>query len=182
VNVSTQNVTLSSSIDNEWLVGVAGNDILNGKSGDDILEGGDGKDVLRGGRGRDLLLGGNGEDILCGGFSTDTLTGGNGADVFVFRAKVLPGADSLLADVITDFNAAEGDKIGLMRGLSRASLLFEVFDSNGDGIADATVVKLGSSSNERTLAVVLDTVDAMGATTLTDANFITVTSHTLALG
>jgi Ca2+-binding RTX toxin-like protein len=182
VDVSAQNVTISGSIGNDRLVGATGNNILNGKSGDDILEGGDEKDILRDGRGKDLLLGGNGDDIFCGCFGTDTLTGGNGADVFVLRAKVIAGASPLLADVITDFNAAEGDKIGLMGGLSRASLVFEVFDSDGDGIADATVVKLGSRSNDGTLAVVLDTVDAMGATTLTDANFITVTSHTLALG
>jgi Ca2+-binding RTX toxin-like protein len=124
-----------------------------------------------------LLIGGNGDDILCGGFGTDWLTGGASADTFVFRAATATlGSDPLLADVITDFNAAQGDKIGLIGGLSATNFVFEVFDSNDDGTADATLVKLGSNSNDGILAVVQGTVDAAGATTLTNSDFITVAS------
>ena len=47
-----------------------------------------------------------------GGAGFDTLTGGVGADTFVF-AKHDSGPHFSQADVITDFNAADGDKIQL---------------------------------------------------------------------
>ncbi len=46
------------------------------------------------------------DDVLQGGTSDDTMTGGTGADTFVFDEK--SGADT-----ITDFSAAQGDKIDL---------------------------------------------------------------------
>ena len=55
------------------------------------------------------LNGGAGNDELDGGYGTDTLTGGAGADIFTFSSK----ADGKNIDHITDFNAAEGDKIRL---------------------------------------------------------------------
>jgi Ca2+-binding RTX toxin-like protein len=129
-----------------------------------------------------LLAGGDGDDILCGGFGTDTMSGGQGANTFVLIPTLKPVANPLLADAIADFSAAKGDRIGLTGRLSAASLVLEVFDSNGDGTADATLVKLGSNSNDGILAVVLGTVNAAGETTLTNADFITVASDTLAPG
>ena len=55
------------------------------------------------------LNGGAGNDHLDGGYGADTLTGGAGADTFTFSSK----ADGKNIDHITDFNAAEGDKIRL---------------------------------------------------------------------
>jgi Ca2+-binding RTX toxin-like protein len=177
-----QDVVLFGGIGNDWLFGEVGNDILRGNRGDDTLDGGDGNDILWGGRGNDLLTGGDGDDILCGGFGTDTLSGGQGANTFVLKLTVQPVANPLLADVITDFSAAKGDRIALTGEISAASLVFEVFDSNGDGAGDATLVKLGSNGNDSILAVVLGTVNEAGVTTLTNADFITVASDTLALG
>jgi Ca2+-binding RTX toxin-like protein len=54
----------------------------------------------------DTLLGGFNHDTLIGGKGSDALLGG-GADVFVYN-----GGDG--ADTITDFKAAEGDKISLL--------------------------------------------------------------------
>ncbi len=179
---TTQDVVLFGGIGNDWLFGEVGNDILRGNRGDDTLDGGDGNDILWGGRGNDLLIGGDGDDILCGGFGTDTLSGGQGANTFVLKPTVQPIANPLLADVITDFSAAKGDRIGLTGELSAASLVFEVFDSNADGAGDATLVKFGSNGNDSILAVVLGTVNEAGVTTLTNADFITVASDTLALG
>ena len=91
------------------LWGGGGNDTLTGGRGEDVLLGGDGNDILFGARGEDRLLGGTGNDILNGGTGHDVLTGGEGADRFdLFR-----GAGR---DVVTDFNPAEGDRIGLAAG------------------------------------------------------------------
>ena len=66
------------------------------------LIGGDGADRLIGGHGDDILVGGRGNDILAGGQGDDDLVGGAGADHFlVGQGK----------DVITDFNAAQGDRL-----------------------------------------------------------------------
>lgn len=67
-----------------------------------IVLGGNGSDHLIGGHGDDLLVGGRGNDILAGGLGNDDLVGGQGGDRFlVGQGK----------DVITDFNAAEGDRL-----------------------------------------------------------------------
>ena len=66
-------------------------------------------EVLKGTAGADTIDGGAGNDTIVGGTGTDYLTGGRGADTFVF------GAHSQY-DIITDFNAAEGDRIVLDLG------------------------------------------------------------------
>jgi Ca2+-binding RTX toxin-like protein len=68
-------------------------------------------EVLNGTAGSDNIDGGAGNDTIVGGAGTDYLTGGRGADTFVF------GAHSQY-DIITDFNAAEGDRIVLAGGSS----------------------------------------------------------------
>ena len=65
---------------------------------------------LCGGSGNNTLSGKDGNDWLWGGAGADTLTGGKGADTFFWSiGKSAVGAG--LRDVITDFNAAQGDKI-----------------------------------------------------------------------
>jgi len=157
----------------------SGDDFVKGNRGNDTIEAGDGNDTLRGGRGQDLLIGGNGDDFLCGDFGTDTLIGGTGADTFVFRPETASSVANLfLADRLVDFNAAEGDKIGLTGGLSATDIVLVAFDTDSDGIADATLVKFSSNNGDRILAVVLGTVNA-GATTLTNADFISLPNNTL---
>ena len=88
-----------------------GNDTLDGRDTHIALRasGDSGNDILFGGSANDSLLGGVGNDILSGGGGNDTLTGGLGADAFVFDV------DNLGVDTITDFNAAEGDRIFLVQ-------------------------------------------------------------------
>ncbi|KAA0583491.1 calcium-binding protein [Azospirillum sp. B21] len=76
----------------------------------DTLTGGDGDDTLCGWSGNDLLAGGAGDDLLFGGRGKDTLTGGEGADLFVTGR----GGGR---DLVTDFDFAEGDRIGLAGSL-----------------------------------------------------------------
>jgi Ca2+-binding RTX toxin-like protein len=64
-------------------------------------------DTLTGDAGANAIVGGGGADAINGGGGADTLTGGAGADTFVFT----PGQAG--ASVITDFSAAQGDKIDL---------------------------------------------------------------------
>ncbi|MDZ4325156.1 MAG: VCBS domain-containing protein, partial [Pseudomonas sp.] len=78
---------------------------LTGSAFADILTG-DGNNILIGLGGNDTLNGGGGDDTLIGGLGQDTLTGGLGADIFKLT-------DTAAADIINDFNNAEGDKIDL---------------------------------------------------------------------
>ncbi|MGY0793222.1 FG-GAP-like repeat-containing protein [Azospirillum argentinense] len=91
------------------LRGDNGNDWLDGGDGNDTLSGGNGNDWLCGGSGNDTLSGGSGNDTLVGGFGDDSLVGGSGADLFVFSN----GGGN---DILRDFNAGQGDLIGLAEG------------------------------------------------------------------
>lgn len=104
------------------LQGLDGNDSLFGAQGNDRLEGGSGNDRLEGGLDRDTLEGGDGNDWLDGGQGSDVLTGGSGADTFAFGVNayrlgpdktVLGSTIEQNADMVRDFNAAEGDRIAL---------------------------------------------------------------------
>ncbi|MEG4801496.1 calcium-binding protein [Microcoleus sp. ARI1-B5] len=171
-------ITCGSGFDRVFAGG--GDDFVKGNRGSDAIEGGDGNDTLRGGRGQDLLIGGNGDDFLCGDFGIDTLIGGSGADTFAFRRETASSvANPFLADIVVDFNAAEGDKIGLTGGLSAADIALVAFDTDGNGTADATLVKFSSNNGDRILGVVLRTVNAAGATTLSSADFISLPNNIL---
>ncbi|RUQ63973.1 calcium-binding protein [Azospirillum doebereinerae] len=81
-----------------------------------VFQGGDASGIgngldnwLAGNVGNDTLDGGAGNDTLLGGLGNDVLTGGSGADLFAFAS-----GDGL--DTITDFDAAQGDRIGLAAG------------------------------------------------------------------
>jgi Ca2+-binding RTX toxin-like protein len=64
--------------------------------------------TLAGGNFNDTLSGLGGNDDLYGNGGNDTLTGGTGADTFHFV-----GAGAATVDTITDYSAAEGDRIDL---------------------------------------------------------------------
>ena len=104
----TDNDTLTAGAGADWLDGGTGNDRLYAGSGNDTLDAGTGDDYLDAGAGDDSLVGGTGDDMLIGGAGKDTLTGGTGADTFVFQTL----ADAA-ADVITDFNSVDGDRIDI---------------------------------------------------------------------
>lgn len=105
------NYMLGSAADDQFY-GYKGNDTLLGFGGNDTLVGGEGVDSLLGGDGADFVNGGKDNDIVVGGGGQDQLQGGLGADTFAFRAPTDTGLNAL-ADVITDFSHADGDKIDL---------------------------------------------------------------------
>jgi Ca2+-binding RTX toxin-like protein len=154
---------------NDTIYGGQDDDIINGNQDDDYISGDKGNDFLRGGKGNDVLLGGDGDDILIGDFGTDTLTGGSGADTFIFRRDVAVGQyDVTLADCITDFNFAEGDRIGFTEDITPELLTYDAIDVNQDGTLD-TVIKLGSTNE------ILGVVLSVSVTTI-EASFFTVTT------
>jgi hypothetical protein len=134
---------LRGGMDDDTIVGADGNDTINGNQGNDIIFGGSGQNLLRGGKGDDSLYGGSGDDVLIGDFGTDVLTGGAGADLFVLRRDTAVGVTNPLeADSITDFNRAEGDRIGLTDGLTENDITYEaILDLDNNGMND-TVIRI----------------------------------------
>jgi lysophospholipase L1-like esterase len=110
--------TLAGGAGGDWVVGGKDQDLLSGNTGDDIVygnlgddtcAGGVGDDTVRGGQGDDVVRGGDGNDWLAGDRGNDTISGGAGADIFhTFNTAGL--------DRVTDFNAAEGDRVNLLAG------------------------------------------------------------------
>ena len=90
--------------DNDSLVGSAGQNLVYGNLGDDTCDGGEGADTVRGGQGGDVIAGGDGADYMSGDRDNDTVSGGAGADIFhTFGEAAI--------DRVTDFTAAEGDRV-----------------------------------------------------------------------
>jgi len=129
--------TLVGNAGIDVFIGNNGNDILSGGGGNDQLFGNENTDTLNGEAGDDQLDGGNGTDTLNGGLGNDILTGGAGNDTFVFNTAL--GAGNV--DTITDFDAANNDKINLENsiftafGATTGTLSAANFVANAGGIA-----------------------------------------------
>ncbi|WJN59215.1 M10 family metallopeptidase [Pseudomonas sp. SO81] len=115
-NVLSQPTTLTLGANLENLDASALNGIttlnLTGNGEANTLTGDANGNSLDGGAGADTLIGGGGNDFLFGNLGADVLTGGEGADIFLFRALSELGMGAQ-RDVITDFNASQGDQINL---------------------------------------------------------------------
>jgi Ca2+-binding RTX toxin-like protein len=72
-----------------------------------------GDDSLKGFGGADTLVGHDGNDRLEGGLGADLLRGDLGADRFVWSSIDDTGLTAATADLVADFNAAQGDRIDL---------------------------------------------------------------------
>jgi Ca2+-binding RTX toxin-like protein len=147
---------------------------ITGGSGGDTLDGGSGKDKLVGNGGDDQLLGGAGNDTINGGAGADSMTGDIGADRFTFSA-ISDFAAGPTLDTILDFSHAQTDKIDLSAINGNAAVAGSAFtfigagafstvagqlhyvangsggvnvegDTNGDGVADFTLVVNGVAS------------------------------------
>ncbi|HEY0837896.1 MAG TPA: M10 family metallopeptidase [Azospirillum sp.] len=132
--------TLFGGQDSDVLFGGDEADALYGNMAGDRIHGGPGDDSLFGGQGADLLFGDAGDDVLAGNLGADTLTGGAGADRFITTSD----------DVVSDFNAAEGDTIQ-----TAAAAPWTVGASGGNA-----VIELGGGGTVSLLGVPPDAVHA----------------------
>ncbi|WP_457089696.1 PQQ-dependent sugar dehydrogenase [Microvirga sp. P5_D2] len=105
---------ISGNAETNVLSGLGGADIIRGLGGDDVINGGEGTDDLHGDAGSDRLDGGTENDKVEGGAGADRLTGGAGADTFVWLSTTDTSTIVLEADLVLDFDAAQGDLLSLV--------------------------------------------------------------------
>jgi Ca2+-binding RTX toxin-like protein len=101
------------------------------------------------------ITGNQGNNILSGGLGDDILSGGLGADTFVWDKPDIPVA-GVAVDIITDFDAADGDIIDLADLLSDSSHTIEAFaapDSVGGGQHLQLSIKNGASAEVQTINI-----------------------------
>jgi Ca2+-binding RTX toxin-like protein len=127
----------------DWLHVEAGDHTLGGGDGNDLISatGSAGRLVIWAGAGNDTVTGGDGDDRIMAGAGRDVLTGGGGADLFEFRRDF--GLNR-----IRDFDAAEGDVLGLGQGMwlpthgvLTAAQVVQTFgrvNADGDAVLDFT--------------------------------------------
>ncbi|MGZ5545647.1 MAG: beta strand repeat-containing protein, partial [Limisphaerales bacterium] len=145
VDLVTGNATGDASVGHDTFTGVNSvfgsnfNDAIWGSSANESFDGGSGNDTINGG-------GGN-----------DNLTGEGGADTFVY-------ADGGGADIITDFNRAQGDTIDV-RGVS-GILTFADVQSRATLSGSSTIINFGSGN----------TLTLNGVASLQQSDFIFPTS------
>jgi Ca2+-binding RTX toxin-like protein len=117
-------------------------DIYGGVNAD-TLSGAGGNDQLFGGAGDDAIDGGTGSDRIDGGDGNDILTGGAGADWFAGS-----GFGGGAADVITDFQVADGDVIDLSAYFATLDDVVAATTDLGDG---SISISLGGGSSVQVL-------------------------------
>ncbi|MGI8935682.1 MAG: hypothetical protein ACR2FS_16575 [Phormidesmis sp.] len=114
-----------------------------------------------------LLLGTPHDNLLTSTAQQDIFWGG-AADIFQLSSTGV--AELNQADIILDYSPAAGDHLAISEALTAEALIFDVVDFSGDGTADSTVVR--SSTDNTILAVVLNTVNELGETLLSTADFL----------
>ena len=137
------------------LSGYAGNDVLVGGAGNDTLNGGDGNDHITGGSGRDFITGGAGADIFIYTALDDSspddktlqdnlldLTNADRIDVSAIDADITQDGDQAFHRVAgNNFTGHAGEMLIRYRaGYNVGSILFDV---NGDGVSDMTILLTG---------------------------------------
>lgn len=124
-------------------------DLFGGINADTLLGAG-GNDALFGRGGADNLQGGTGNDTLDGGAGADALSGGTGADWFVNFG----GA----ADVVSDFEASEGDIIDLA---SHFATFDDVLAVATEGLDGSVMIPLPAGGSVQVLDTSLSDLNAV---------------------
>jgi Ca2+-binding RTX toxin-like protein len=112
-----------------------------------------GSDTLYGEDGPDVLNGGFDDDVLFGGTGVDFLTGGSGRDVFVISPGDGTNDVRMTTNRILDFNASEGDRLGLD---ANAGLTFDKIRITTGTIAGKPQTLIQEKSTGLYLAQIVD--------------------------
>lgn len=148
------------------MFGTSKAEFMYGNLGSDLIKGGGGNDLLLGDDSRftawpsgaaapppsdDRLHGGSGDDVLVGGADDDVMFGGSGRDTFVFDRWDRPYPDfgenypTPGTDVAMDFRRGQDKMAIAVEVLDSDNQLhynhyvpFDIFDSNGNGVLDAS--------------------------------------------
>ncbi|MEO1400971.1 MAG: hypothetical protein AAFV72_06895 [Cyanobacteria bacterium J06635_1] len=120
----------------------------------------------------DFLIGTVNDDTLKGGDNRDFILGYGGADTFALSAmeQTAVQTDPQTVDILVDFSSAQGDQIQLPENINFIDITLEALDINGDDILDSSAIKDVNTGG--IYAVVLNTVDALGNTTLLPGDFV----------
>lgn len=158
----SEGVTLNISSSIEHFIGSAGNDSVTAASSNYgvTMTGEGGNDWLTGGSGNDALSGGIGDDTLKGGSGNDVLQGGAGVDLFDFSLDSNSFSAGTGNDLVSDFNAAEGDRIGLL------SFQGYTVSSNAQGDAVLHISGISSAATITLSGVMAQDVSSSWFTTL----------------
>nr|WP_222528509.1 calcium-binding protein [Azospirillum sp. 412522] len=155
-------VTLDISSSIEHFIGSVGNDNVTATDSyySVTMAGQGGDDRLTGSSGNDALSGGNGDDTLKGGGGDDVLQGGAGADLFDFSIDFGSHSVSNGNDIVSDFSAAEGDRIGLLAYQSYT------VSANAQGEAVLNISGVGNASTVTLSGVMAQDVSSSWFTTI----------------
>lgn len=114
------------------------------------------------------LLGTSGDDTLLSTSSKDILIGYGGADIF--GLDEIGVSELAEADLIADFNFAEGDRLRLGPEISVSNIQFQGLDLDQNGSVESTVIRLGDIGP--ILAIAQNTIDTSEAIQLTLGAFV----------
>ncbi len=81
--ISSFNIIIIGTNDNDTLPGTTFNDIIDGRSGNDAIFGLTGNDAISGDEGNDIIDGGEGNDLIFGHDGNDIISGGDGLDILI---------------------------------------------------------------------------------------------------
>ena len=96
--------------------------------------------MISGTANHDILRGTIGNDIIVVGPGADTLTGGTGADVFKYTSLAnSPTSATAPTTTITDFSAADGDRVDVTAILNATSTLNSTIHVNQAGPSNTTL-------------------------------------------
>ena len=149
-----------------------------GTDGPDTLDfSGSGQQALTliGGAGDDELIGAEGNDILIGGAGNDILTGNEGVDVFDWNQGDEGEDGSQAIDIVTDFDAVEGDILDLadlLEGETDDAVTLDNYLSFSSDGTDTTVSVSTTSGGPVVQQIILEGVDLNNTNVLSDQQVI----------
>uniref|UniRef100_UPI003F69ADF4 type I secretion C-terminal target domain-containing protein n=1 Tax=Methylophaga sp. TaxID=2024840 RepID=UPI003F69ADF4 len=157
---------------------VAETAVTTATSEGDLMLGGISDDMLDGAAGNDHLEGAEGNDILIGGSGNDILIGGDGADSFKWESGDEGTKVSPASDIVSDFNASEGDSLNLADLLHNEESnditdYISVTESGSDVVIEVTPAGKGDISQVITLEdTSIDALAGVDASGLSQADII----------